>query len=231
MSASSASVVYQLRVVLRDVSPLIWRRLLVCSSSLIADLHYALQIAFGWGDTHLHRFVIHGKAYGIAQPGGIGFADDPCRVRLADFAFRRGERFAYQYDFGDNWCHDLRVEQILPHDPARTYPGCVGGARAAPPEDCGGPWAYLDLRQRHHPALVAARLAAILGAVLDADDPDVVIDDHRAEMSGLLRWATADRFDRRHVNRRLAWYAVGDDRWWSEGEEGRFREGAHPARH
>lgn len=220
MSEPTPSVVYQLKVVLRNVSPLIWRRLLVCSGSSIADLHHALQIAFGWGDTHLHRFVIHGKAYGLAHSGGISFADDPCRVRLADFAFRRGERFAYQYDFGDNWCHDLRIEQILPLDPTHIYPLCVGGARAAPPEDCGGPWAYLDLRQRNHPAVVAERLATILGAVLDADDPAAVIDDHRAEMGALVRWAAADRFDRRRVNRRLARYASGDDRGWREGEEG-----------
>ncbi len=230
MSAPLASVVYQLRVVLRDVSPLIWRRLLVCSDSSIADLHHALQIAFGWGDTHLHRFIIHGKAYGVTQPGGIGFADDPCRVRLADFAFRRGERFAYQYDFGDSWYHDLRVEQILPRDPTRIYPACAGGARAAPPEGCGGPWAYLDLRQRHHPVVVAERLAMIIGAILDAADPDAVIDDHRAEMGELVRWAAADRFDRRRVNRRLARYAAGDDRGWRAGEEG-WDESPDPGRH
>ncbi len=37
--------VYQLRVVLRGISPLIWRRLLVRSDSTIADLHTALQLA------------------------------------------------------------------------------------------------------------------------------------------------------------------------------------------
>ena len=65
---------YQLRVVLRNVSPLIWRRLLVRSDTSIAQLHVVLQMAMGWSDTHLHRFRIHGKAYGIARCGGIGFA-------------------------------------------------------------------------------------------------------------------------------------------------------------
>jgi len=40
-------------VVLRGVSPLIWRRLLVRSDSSIADLHATLQLAFGWSDEHL----------------------------------------------------------------------------------------------------------------------------------------------------------------------------------
>jgi hypothetical protein len=41
---------------------MIWRRLLVGSDSSIADLHHTLQIAFGWSDSHLHRFHIHGRA-------------------------------------------------------------------------------------------------------------------------------------------------------------------------
>jgi hypothetical protein len=42
---TSAPVLYQLRVVLRGVSPLIWRRRLVRSDSTIAaDLHAALQL-------------------------------------------------------------------------------------------------------------------------------------------------------------------------------------------
>jgi hypothetical protein len=53
-------LVYQLRVVLRSISPLIWRRLLVRSDSTIANLHPTLQLALGWSNEHLHRFVIHG---------------------------------------------------------------------------------------------------------------------------------------------------------------------------
>src|SRR5947209_14282813 len=124
MSEPAVPVVYQLRVVLRGISPLIWRRLLVRGDSTIADLHFALQIAMGWSDAHLHRFIIHGKDYGVAHVGGHIFADDPTRVRLADFAFRRRERFAYQYDFGDDWQHDLVIEQIGPLDPTRTYSAC-----------------------------------------------------------------------------------------------------------
>ena len=139
----------------------------MCGDSTIADLHHALQIAFGWTDTYLHRVVIRGKDYGIARRGGLSFADDPTQVQLADLRLRPRERWSYQYDFGDDWQHDVRVEQIKSLDPHRAYPVCIGGARAAPPEDCGGPWAFLNLRQRYHPAAVAGRLAVIFGAVLD----------------------------------------------------------------
>ena len=69
-------LVYQLRIWLREISPAIWRRLLVRSDSAIADLHYTIQIAMGWTDFHLHQFIIHGKRYGVSKIGGIWFSDD-----------------------------------------------------------------------------------------------------------------------------------------------------------
>ncbi len=110
--------------------PLIWRRVLVRSDTTIADLHATLQTAFGWTDEHLNRFVIHGREYGVSHDGGIGFRDDPRHVRLADPGLRARERFLYEYDFTDSWQHDLRIEQILPLEPGRHYPVCIGGRRA-----------------------------------------------------------------------------------------------------
>ena len=45
--------VYQFRVVVQGISPLIWRRLLIRSDMSLATLHGALQIVFAWSDTHL----------------------------------------------------------------------------------------------------------------------------------------------------------------------------------
>jgi hypothetical protein len=87
MSDSSFPVIYQLKVVLLGISPMIWRRLKVSSDSTIEDLHYTLQIAMVWEDTHLHHFIIHGKQYGITQPGGIIFSDRAREVKLATFGF------------------------------------------------------------------------------------------------------------------------------------------------
>lgn len=167
-------MVLQLRVVLRDISPLIWRRLLVRCDATIADLHATLQLALGWNDEHLNRFVIQGREYGVAHIGGTSFRDDPRRVRLADLGLRPHERFLYEYDFTDGWQHDVRVERMLPLEPGRTYPVCVGGRRAVPPEDCGGPWAFLGLRQRYSLVTIARRLADLL--------EEGVIDDHRKEL-------------------------------------------------
>jgi hypothetical protein len=196
MSLILSPEVYQLRIRLCAISPLIWRRLLVRSDTSIADLHHLIQRAFGWTDSHLHRFVIHGKAYGIAYAGGIPFIDDPQQVRLATFCFRPNERFLYEYDFHDLWRHELRFEQILSLDPTQTYPVCSGGARAAPPEECGGPQAFLALRQHFSIFHVAERLVA----VLNGDDE---IDDPHAELETLRYWLAFDRFDRRALNHQL----------------------------
>lgn len=72
------------------------------------------------------------KAYGVARVGGLSFADDPTQIRLASFAFRPRERFVYHYDFGADWQQDIRVEQILPRDPVRTYPVCIGSGCTRP---------------------------------------------------------------------------------------------------
>ena len=188
--------VYQLRIVLRGISPLIWRRLLVPATDSITDLHAALQIAFGWDDTHLHRFVIHGREY------GSGGWQDPREVRLGELGLRVGERFVYEYDFIDGWCHDIRLEAILPAQHGRRSPVLTGGRRSAPPENCGGAWAFLELRQQHSPL----RLFELVGELLDADPDrrvDEILGDRYEQLVESCRWALIDRFDRRAANRRL----------------------------
>jgi Plasmid pRiA4b ORF-3-like protein len=119
--------IYQIRVVLRGISPLIWRRVLVREESTVADLHEVLQIAFGRGDAHLNRFEIRGREYRVYRDGGPLFSTDARKLRLCDLKLHRLERFKYEYDFGDSWIHDLRIEGTLPVDCRRNYPVCVAG--------------------------------------------------------------------------------------------------------
>jgi Plasmid pRiA4b ORF-3-like protein len=95
----SSITVYQLRVVLCGVSPLVGRRLLVARDTTIAELHEILRSAFDWSGEHLHRFPIHGSAYGIRCLAGIVFEEDARGVPLSRFGLHCGERFRYEYDF------------------------------------------------------------------------------------------------------------------------------------
>jgi hypothetical protein len=205
MSLSSKIEVNQLRIYLRRISPIIWRRVLVRGDSTIADLHYTLQIAMGWTDSHLNRFVIRGKEYGVAHIGGMSFTDDPREVRLADFNFRPLERFLYEYDFRDKWQHEIRLEERGHLDLQRTYPVCIGGSRYVPPEDCGGPRGFLTLESHYSIPYMANRMLEII----EDDHPR----DHRAEVGELMYWLSVNKFDRRAVNKRLRQFAVGDQRW------------------
>jgi hypothetical protein len=168
-----AEIIYQLKITLRGISPLIWRRLLVSAETTIAQLHAIVQTAMGWEDVYPHRFRIYGRAYGVARPGGLLFADDPTQVRLSRFRLRAGERFLYEYDLGDLWQHDIRLEDVRPAAPQHAFPVCVAGAGACPPEDCGGPAGYRRLvdersswpallQMQDDVVLVAERLLAFL---------------------------------------------------------------------
>ncbi len=123
-------------------------------------------------------------------------------MRLRDFHFLCKERWTYEYDLTDWWQHEVRLEQILPLDPAKYYPICVAGKRRGPIEDCGGPWAFMALRDEHPIYEVTAQFAELL---LDHRDE---LDDYQDELRRLAYWIVCEDFDRQAVNRRLAAYAA-----------------------
>jgi len=142
--------IYQIKVTLKDSKPPIWRRVLVPDMISLHPLHTILQIVMGWTNSHLHQFIIGGEYYGDPEDDEMGEMQNEKRFRLNQFVMRKGFKFIYEYDFGDNWEHTVHVEAILPVDPStgseRTkYPICLEGKRACPLEDIGGVWGYEDL--------------------------------------------------------------------------------------
>lgn len=195
---------YQLHFLLREISPAIWRQVLVRSDSTIADLHYTIQLVMGWSDTHLNRFSIHGKSYGVPQIGGLSFSERAEDVRLCSLGLRRRERFLYEYDFTDGWRLDIRLEQRRSFDPAAEYPKCLGGGRACPPEDCGSPWGYMALEDENG-------LGAIMDRLQGLCDGDESADEGRADVEEMRYWLTREQFDIRAANQRLARFRAGDN--------------------
>ncbi|PMR63099.1 hypothetical protein C1A38_00500 [Verrucosispora sp. ts21] len=135
--------IYRIKVGLRGARPPIWRRLDVPGDVTLARLHTLIQVAFDWDDSHLHVFETPYGSFGRPDAELAHRAES--RVTLEQVATAVNDKLHYTYDFGDSWEHDILVEQILDRDPAVTYPRCVGGRRAAPPEDCGGVWGYAEL--------------------------------------------------------------------------------------
>ena len=130
--------VYQLKIVLDDIEPPIWRRFVVKSNIRLPDLHKVIQTVMGWTNTHLHMFVIGGRCYHGPDEEAMTKFVDYRKVRLNEVINRERAKFHYEYDFGGCWEHTITLERILPKDRKVHYPICVDGERGCPPEDCGG---------------------------------------------------------------------------------------------
>jgi hypothetical protein len=145
--------IIRFKISLKAIRPSIWRRIEVPARYSFWDLHVAIQDAMGWVDYHLHEFRVRnarGQIDEVGIPNDDAFEGEPpilpgWKVQVADYFDRIGARATYEYDFGDSWIHDLRVEAIGPRAPRVKYPRCVAGARRCPPEDCGGPSGYAEL--------------------------------------------------------------------------------------
>jgi len=127
----------------------------------LAELHYLIQGAMGWTNSHLHEFNIAGERYAEPLPHDMGPMDDldtidSTTIRLSDLIGQKKKfRCEYLYDFGDSWEHVIELKAITAAKPRLRYPRCTDGARACPPEDCGGIWGFHDfveaITDRKHP--------------------------------------------------------------------------------
>ena len=140
----SETKVYQLKIALKEIQPPIWRRIQVHGDVSLLRLHLIIQTAVGWTHTHLHEFQIGDAYYGTPHEddGSTRALKDEKDHKLEEVVPSRGGEISYLYDFGDGWEHTITVEEILPPTKTRSYPCCLGGARACPPEDVGGTWGY-----------------------------------------------------------------------------------------
>lgn len=139
--------IFQLCVTLLETEPAIWRRIQIEDCTL-EQLHAHIQTAMGWTNSHLYQFWVDGRRFGDAEFLNEGFADpddedaviDSAKTMLSEIVAKKRKKFAfgYEYDFGDGWQHEIMFEGMVPAVQGATYPCCIAGERACPPEDCGG---------------------------------------------------------------------------------------------
>lgn len=174
--------VFELRVTLRHITPPVWRTLHVPADMPLGILHDVIQLAFGWVDCHLHDF--HVGDIRFATPSvedGDVFCVDEDAAPIGAVA-RVGTKLVYNYDFGDDWEHDVKVVSVQNVLSGAVDPlACTDGARACPPEDCGGPHGY----------------ARMLEALANKKHPD------HAEMKEWIGSFDAEKLDLTAVNKRL----------------------------
>jgi len=174
---------FQIKMTLKSIDPPIWRSIQTKDCTL-DELHAFIQVTMGWGFEHLYCFNIGGVEYADLDMMSDEDVEDACDTKLSEvlpFQNRR-PRFDYVYDFGDEWGHQLIVEERFQPKPGVKYPACVTGARACPPEDCGGPWGYGDF----------------LKAVSNSDHPR-----HEETLEWVGGEFDPERFDLKAVNKEL----------------------------
>jgi hypothetical protein len=188
-----------LHIALDGIEPPIWRRVAVDGDITLRALHHIIQTAFGWNSSHLHEFQIEDRIYSmldvdavldsIADIGHDAFDDRKAKLQRLVYV---GQVFSYQYDFGDDWLHTVKVEKIEERPEPMESATLLVGERACPPDDVGGPYGYENFLETitKHP--------------------------HSEEGQHYLRWVGGDfdpdRFDRRMADvalLRMAWNGWG----------------------
>ena len=169
-----------LRITLQHVEPPVWRLIHAPAWLSLAELHEVIQLTFGWKNCHLHDFYSGGVRFGMGNDEEPELVVDERAAPLGAVA-QVGRELLYHYDFGDGWEHRIVVESVIANGSDAVV--CAGGARACPPEDCGGPPGYQNL----------------LRVLADPTDP---------EHASMKRWVgprfDPTRFETVALNKRLA---------------------------
>jgi hypothetical protein len=169
----AATTVHRVKVSLYGAKPPVWRRIEIPSAMPLDLVHEVLQVAFDWHGYHLHAFeTVCGEFGSPDDDDDWSERQDEATAALAQVAAAERAKVVYSYDFGDDWRHDIVVEKIVPAEPGVAYPRCTGGRRAAPPEDCGGIWAFNEYQAGRDDAFdadeVTARLAGLAEVLVPA---------------------------------------------------------------
>lgn len=155
-------MIFQFKINLKNVGPLVWRRILVDSEMTFREFHYVMLATFDWSGGHLHEFEMRKMAgknmtdneVKISPDKEDDFADFDLplltmfmsvqeiyydkKIKLSEFFKQEKDRAFYYYDFEDYWEHVIVLEKILVPDPDIKYPICIKAKNDAPPEDSRG---------------------------------------------------------------------------------------------
>ena len=143
---------YQFNIQLKGVTkPPVWREIIVPADFTFLRFHKVIQTAFGWEGYHLFKFDdkrYQGKIR-IALPSEDDLdsrvrIQDASNVKLSEIFKGNTRELLYVYDFGDNWVHEIALKAFS--DDKRKEAFCLSGKGNCPPEDCGGPYGYEDIK-------------------------------------------------------------------------------------
>lgn len=178
---------FEIQISLPETRPMVFRRVLVHDVISLLELHVLIQMVMGWMDYPSFQFQIAGAKFpsidGIEAKDMEWVFDELQGILLRD-VLGDVKEFSYTYDFGDCWRHQIQILRELKSEPYMNYPACIGGENACPPEDCGGPPGFEQLKE-------------------DLESQDLEIrQDALASVGG---YYNVTSFDPNFINRLLLW--------------------------
>ncbi len=200
-----------LRIVLRDVYPMVIRLVAVPDFLTLTDFDDLFHGLLGWESGAGYAFRLHGQAFNSLRR-------QTKSKRLSDFRLHPQERFLYTLGFMDQWEWEMRVLDLQDGSEGDAKPVCLDGRGAAPPQYCGGPTGYRlmlkrqEQREQMRPPAerdALAKLMAYLYPDQPADTWEVLRGaltqgcqslDRGLEQGGPLQ---PERFSLREANQRL----------------------------
>lgn len=144
----SAATIARLKITLDDAKPAVLRRVEVPFDIRLDRLHLTIQAAMGWTNSHLYEIRAGGVGWSTPCPDADWEGDflDSRKAQLSDVLEDIGTKtLRYLYDFGDGWEHTIKLERLIDPEPEVRYPRLIAVSGRCPPEDCGGPWGYMEL--------------------------------------------------------------------------------------
>lgn len=139
---------YQLKIMIKNSHPPIWRRFIVPARLTFSQLSFILNEVMGWCGGHLFQFEFYHLGIVVEEdPKDMDWYDkevlDAAETLIEPFMDSK-DWFTYLYDFGDYWEHRVEIENILPEYEC-NYPVVIKYKGNTPYEDCGGIHCYHHL--------------------------------------------------------------------------------------
>ena len=202
---SSPIEIVRLKITLDQVKPTVMRRIEVPVSIALDTLHEMIQAIMPWENYHMYAFyqrLTDDVRWGLPPPEDLAFGMDIRDSREATLAsvlaMPKFKLLRYNYDFGDDWQHSIKVERRFSAELWEQYPRLVDAKGRCPPEDVGGPWGYADyLEAMSDPT--HKRHAELIGW-LGRRDPNQI--DRQAMETALARFAGGTRVPAKSPSKR-----------------------------
>jgi hypothetical protein len=171
---------YKIKITLEGSAPLIWRRMIVPAEITFKRLHDVIQLSMGWSNSHLYDFNLKEQKLRITgdeesiseyemyskikltkKNDPYGFISNLLEVKpklsskvKIDKYIEQNDNIIYIYDLGDYWKHKIELEEKI-EEYENSYPVCIEGEGACPPEDVGGISGYMEfleiINDKRHP--------------------------------------------------------------------------------